>query len=62
VPEILLSGHHGEIRRWRHREAIRRTAERRPDLLAATTLDRGDEDVLQELTAARTRNETKGSE
>ena len=39
VPDVLLSGHHGEIRRWRQREAMRRTAERRPELLAAAALD-----------------------
>jgi tRNA (guanine37-N1)-methyltransferase len=33
VPEVLLSGHHGEIARWRHEQRLRRTAERRPDLL-----------------------------
>lgn len=33
VPKPLLSGHHGEIARWRAAEARRRTAERRPDLL-----------------------------
>lgn len=33
VPEVLLSGHHGEIAAWRHAESRRRTAERRPDLL-----------------------------
>ncbi len=32
VPAVLLSGHHGDIAAWRHREAVRRTAERRPDL------------------------------
>jgi len=35
VPPVLLSGDHAAIRRWRHREALGRTAERRPDLLAA---------------------------
>jgi hypothetical protein len=39
VPEVLLSGHHGEIRRWRRREALRRTLERRPDLLETAELD-----------------------
>ena len=62
VPDVLLSGHHAEIRRWRHREAIRRTAERRPELLADAVLERADEEVLQELTAARTRDEREGSE
>ncbi len=33
VPAVLLSGHHGEVARWRLEEARRRTAERRPDLL-----------------------------
>lgn len=33
VPDILLSGHHANIARWRRAEALRRTAERRPDLL-----------------------------
>lgn len=33
VPEILLSGNHEEIRKWRHREALRRTLQRRSDLL-----------------------------
>ena len=62
VPEVLLSGHHGEIRRWRHREAIRRTAERRPELLAGAALDSADEDLVRELDATRTRTEREGSE
>jgi len=33
VPPVLLSGHHGEVERWRHREAMRRTVVRRPDLI-----------------------------
>ena len=33
VPEILLSGHHGEIAKWRRQQAIERTRQRRPDLL-----------------------------
>ena len=34
VPEVLRSGHHGEIARWRRDQALRRTSERRPDLVA----------------------------
>jgi tRNA (guanine37-N1)-methyltransferase len=34
VPEVLQSGHHGEVARWRREQALRRTRERRPDLLA----------------------------
>lgn len=33
VPEVLLSGHHENIKKWRHVEALKRTAQRRPDLL-----------------------------
>jgi tRNA (guanine37-N1)-methyltransferase len=35
VPDVLLSGNHGLVAQWRHEESVRRTAERRPDLLAA---------------------------
>jgi tRNA (guanine37-N1)-methyltransferase len=33
VPDVLLSGNHAEIAKWRHEKALKRTAERRPDLL-----------------------------
>ncbi len=49
VPEVLLSGHHEQIRRWRRKEALRRTRARRPDLLARATLTDEDRDLLQEL-------------
>jgi len=42
VPEVLLSGHHAEIDKWRRRERLRRTLTRRPDLLAAADLDAAD--------------------
>ena len=35
VPEVLLSGHHGQIARWRRAQALRRTLDRRPDLIDA---------------------------
>ena len=49
VPDVLLSGHHARIARWRRDEALRRTAARRPDLLLALDpqeLDRRDLEVL----------------
>ncbi|GGP89345.1 tRNA (guanosine(37)-N1)-methyltransferase TrmD [Streptosporangium pseudovulgare] len=52
VPEILLSGHHGKIARWRRDEALRRTARNRAELLAAldpATLDKHDRRLLAEL-------------
>lgn len=51
VPDVLLSGHHGAIARWRRDEALRRTARHRPELLgrfAPEDLDRQDRDVLRE--------------
>ncbi len=39
VPDVLISGHHGQIRRWRRQQALRRTFERRPDLLVSAVLD-----------------------
>jgi len=33
VPEVLLGGHHAEIAKWRHEQALKRTQQRRPDLL-----------------------------
>ena len=49
VPEVLLSGNHGEIRRWRKREALSRTLDRRPDLLADAKLDEEEKEILKEL-------------
>ncbi|AWS41216.1 tRNA (guanosine(37)-N1)-methyltransferase TrmD [Streptosporangium sp. 'caverna'] len=52
VPEILLSGHHGKIARWRRDEALRRTAANRPELLAMLdpeSLDKHDRLILSEL-------------
>jgi tRNA (guanine37-N1)-methyltransferase len=52
VPSVLLSGHHGEVARWRRREALRRTLERRPDLLEQATLSEDDRAILDELRAS----------
>ena len=51
VPEILLSGNHGEIERWRRRESLRRTLERRPDLLVDADLSAEDRDFIDSLEA-----------
>ena len=49
VPEVLLSGHHAAIARWRRDMALRRTAAHRPDLIGALRdLDRRDRQVLAE--------------
>ena len=48
VPEVLLSGNHAEIARWRRKQALLRTRQRRPDLLARTTLSADDKRWLTE--------------
>ena len=48
VPDILLSGNHGAIRRWRRQQALMRTWQRRPDLLEKYQLSREDEELLAE--------------
>ncbi len=55
VPDVLLSGNHAEIRRWRKREAVTRTLARRPDLLTAAELDEEEREILRELVAGRDR-------
>lgn len=49
VPEILRSGHHARIERWRREQALKRTLERRPDLLENSDLSTADEDFLESL-------------
>lgn len=49
IPEVLLSGNHAEIDRWRRREALRRTLEHRPDLLSHADLSQADLAFLREL-------------
>jgi len=49
VPDVLLSGDHGRIRRWRRKEALRATRERRPDLLRTAPLSAEDAALLHEI-------------
>jgi tRNA (guanine37-N1)-methyltransferase len=53
VPDVLLSGHHARVARWRRREALRRTWERRPDLIDRADLMPEDRKFLAELAAAQ---------
>jgi tRNA (guanine37-N1)-methyltransferase len=48
VPEVLISGNHQEIQRWRRKESIRRTRLRRPDLLEKVRLSPDDRKALDE--------------
>jgi tRNA (guanine37-N1)-methyltransferase len=49
VPDVLLSGNHADIARWRRRESLRRTLERRPDLLKDADLSDIDRAALEEM-------------
>jgi len=51
VPEVLLSGHHEAIRRWRREQSLRRTVERRPDLLETAPLTPEDRRILDRIEA-----------
>jgi tRNA (guanine37-N1)-methyltransferase len=68
VPDVLTSGHHAEIGKWRRREALRRTAERRPELLATAELSSEERALVQSDAQKLTQGDTlsgvpkKGSE
>lgn len=49
VPPVLLSGHHANVEKWRREQSIRRTLERRPDLLGNAALTPRDRQYLEEL-------------
>jgi tRNA (guanine37-N1)-methyltransferase len=53
VPDVLLSGHHGDVRRWRRKAALVRTLERRPDLIASAALDEEERALLDEIQRER---------
>jgi tRNA (guanine37-N1)-methyltransferase len=53
VPDVLVSGHHGAIEQWRRTERVRRTLERRPDLLETAALSDDERRELNELRRSR---------
>ncbi len=46
VPEVLLSGHHGNVDKWRREQSLKRTLKRRPDLLETAQLTDEDRKIL----------------
>ena len=61
VPDVLLSGHHGQVARWRRDERLRRTALRRPDMIARldpADLDARDREVLAQVPEAGSSTQT----
>jgi len=57
IPDVLVSGDHERIRRWRRRSALEKTLRNRPDLLDATALGNDDRKLLEEI-----RNDLSGAE
>ena len=51
VPDVLLSGHHVNIRRWRMEQSLRKTWERRPDLLENYDFTDEERQILEEIKA-----------
>ena len=49
VPEVLISGHHANIMKWRREQSLKRTYERRPDLLENAELDKKDRAFIEKL-------------
>ena len=62
VPDVLLSGNHEKIRKWRLKESLRRTLRRRPDLLADRILSDEERQFLDEISAEETASSETGSE
>jgi tRNA (guanine37-N1)-methyltransferase len=57
VPDVLLSGHHADVRRWRRKAALVRTLDRRPELIAIATLDEEERALLDEIRRERSERE-----
>ena len=57
VPDVLLSGHHADVRRWRRKAALVRTLDRRPELIATATLDEEERALLDEIRRERSERE-----
>lgn len=61
VPDVLLSGNHAQIERWRRDQALMRTYQRRPDLLKRVELSKKDKQFLEMLEKAEPPEEDKDS-
>jgi tRNA (guanine37-N1)-methyltransferase len=62
VPEVLLSGNHEAIRRWRRRQALRNTYLKRPDLLRDRALTEEDKELLSEISASEPHESRRSGE
>jgi tRNA (guanine37-N1)-methyltransferase len=62
VPEVLSSGHHGEVEKWRRQQAVRRTWQNRPELLRTAPLSEADAFFLAELALESAERRIRGVE
>ncbi|MEI7743582.1 MAG: tRNA (guanosine(37)-N1)-methyltransferase TrmD [Chloroflexota bacterium] len=62
VPPVLVSGHHEQVRKWRLRESLRRTLERRPDLLQGRAMTKEEAKLLAEVRADLVAGAGKGDQ
>ncbi|HIU87877.1 MAG TPA: tRNA (guanosine(37)-N1)-methyltransferase TrmD [Candidatus Avilachnospira avistercoris] len=62
VPEILLSGHHANVEKWRRRQSIERTLLRRPDLIGEAVLSKKEQRFLWELKERLSKEEDEANE
>ena len=49
VPEVLISGHHANIQKWQREQSLKRTLERRPDMLEKADLTKKDKEYLDKI-------------
>lgn len=56
IPEILTTGHHANVNRWRHEQSLLRTLQRRPDLLDEATLSPADQQFIDAYRAGQVEN------
>jgi tRNA (guanine37-N1)-methyltransferase len=59
VPEVLISGDHARVARWRREQSLLRTRQRRPDLLSTAPLTEQDRKFLSELEAGELESENR---
>ena len=57
VPDVLLSGHHANIRKWRLKESLKKTMEKRPDLLKNREFTKEERKLLDEIKAEKEQGE-----
>lgn len=62
VPDILLSGHHANVEKWRREQSIIRTLERRPELLEEANLSKKEKKFLNQLLAEKAEAERLAAE